>query len=88
MLDEQHNGTTILHTNFNIPQVKLGFVKLVASITSQCVRQDRPDAVAKASAYVCNSVCAASRQQPANASNGTCKMFTHGTCTGRRCLLR
>ena len=30
-----------------ISQVKLGFVKLVASITSQCVRQDRPDAVAK-----------------------------------------
>lgn len=29
--------------------VKLGFVKLVASITSQCVRQDRPDAVAKVS---------------------------------------
>lgn len=28
-------------------QVKLGFDDLVAKITSQCVRQDRPDAVAK-----------------------------------------
>jgi hypothetical protein len=43
-----------------LPQVKLGFVKLVASITSQCVRQDRPDSVAKASACLCVDVL----QQP------------------------
>jgi hypothetical protein len=49
MLDMQQDNHPTLHMHVLLPQVKLGFVKLVASITSQCVRQDRPDSVAKAS---------------------------------------
>ena len=77
-----------LHLWFTMSQVKLGFVKLVASITSQCVRQDRQDSVAKASTYLHSSLV----QQPLAACQSVQWDFmlaTHEACTGRRrCLSR